>query len=1118
MLRGSFGQGKRSEKKMSYHFEVLGDERFQQLAQALIVASFPHAQCLPVGQPDGGRDAMMYRKSAKGTTELVIFQVKFSRNPKSKTDRDAIVDVIKSEVDKVQKLKKRGATAYYLITNISGTAHLDAGSIDQVNKQLSEALDIPSYCWWSDDLEARINNHSDIKWSFPDILKGTDILQMLLEGGLPSMAQPRRLALKSYIATQHLSDQEVKFKQVELQNKLLDLFVDLPIGMSGNKSRRHIDFATLRYNASRHSEVVVRRPPFEDELNDSIRYHSPHDAASFLLGKSNFPRIVLEGAPGQGKSTITQYLCQVNRLKLLSREADLSQITSEHRNAPVKIPFRIDLRDYASWLNGKNPFSADASTGQIKSFSLEVFIATQVAHLSGGNPFDASDLVSISQEGHAIIVLDGFDEVADIPTRERMVKEISEGAARIQAHDRYAQIIVTSRPAAFTNSPGFNRDEWVHLEIQSMSPPQIDLYSKKWMTARRLLAKEKTEFSKLLNEKLDQPHMRDLSRNPMQLTILLALIHTRGLSLPDKRTALYDNYMELFFNRESEKSRVVREYRDLLIDIHRFLAWTLHVSAEGGKGNGSISDVNLRKLLKIYLEDEGHNGSLVDDLFTGMVERVVALVSRVQGTFEFEVQPLREYFAAKHLYETAPHSPPGAERLGTKPERFEALAQNFYWLNVLRFYCGCYSRGELSSLVDGLYTLARSEGYEDIDHSRTLSIMLLGDWVFTQQPLSVRRVVEDIFIQPGFKRFVAIGMTAPNNHMQIPERCGREEFVTYLYKILDGGTPRDFKRQIYHLIRSNTTLEFRSVQWERSEDRYRQDVREWLEEGRVLGILQRLPALKCIELIDRYDEVALIEVYKSRRLDVIASDETYTDRLISAAWKPGLSPAIAFDRTEAASELDIIFSIFSNHFYRFVWGANGHYQFSVAIQTNTPYGQVVSAKKRIPAHETHGSSVKEVLRLFDAHAEADVSHWMSNIEPWSAICDVAIEKLGPHWGIVKLSVLASGIKSLDDRGSWSEDGWKPSAGLCKRMRYARLRSGNAAWWQQQIEENEGDFERLLICSMIMTWCTPKVILALRCGITQILLSMSSNYWEAFTGVVGATLYATDTGGKKLSLD
>nr|WP_137831056.1 hypothetical protein [Methylobacterium sp. L1A1] len=167
---------------------------------------------------------------------------------------------------------------------------------------------------------------------------------------------------------------------------------------------------------------------------------------------------------------------------------------------------------------------------------------------------------------------------------------------------------------------------------------------------------------------------------------------------------------------------------------------------------------------------------------------------------------------------------------------------------------------------------------------------------------------------------------------------------------------------------------------------------------------------------------------------------------------------------------------------------------------------------------SYGNGVKEIINLFDTLAEADVNYWVSNIEPWNAICDAAIDKLGPHWGIIRLSVLASGIKSLSDRGSWSELGWKPSAGLCMRMRYARLRSGNTAWWQHQIVGNQGSVEKLLICSMMMTWCTPKVLLALRSEITEILLSMTPEYWDAFTGVVGGTLYATDAGGKRISLD
>src|SRR5690606_7455278 len=112
-------------------------------------------------------------------------------------------------------------------------------------------------------------------------------------------------------------------------------------------------------------------------------------------------------------------------------------------------------------------------------------------------------------------------------------------------------------------------------------------------------------------------------------------------------------------------------------------------------GAGNVSEAKLKESVRGFLENHDHPVELADNLFTGMVERVVALVSRIQGTFEFEVQPLREYFAARYLYDTAPYAPPGKpKRRGTLPDRFEALAKNFYWLNVTRFYAGCYSSGE----------------------------------------------------------------------------------------------------------------------------------------------------------------------------------------------------------------------------------------------------------------------------------------------------------------------------------------------------------------------------------------------------------------------------------------
>src|SRR6266581_270232 len=94
-------------------------------------------------------------------------------------------------------------------------------------------------------------------------------------------------------------------------------------------------------------------------------------AADFFLdelAQQRMGRAVLEGAPGQGKSTIAQYLCQVYRIRLLSKRGDLNLLPERHRTGSVRIPFKIDLRDFAMWLAKKDPFSAATSQESPKNW------------------------------------------------------------------------------------------------------------------------------------------------------------------------------------------------------------------------------------------------------------------------------------------------------------------------------------------------------------------------------------------------------------------------------------------------------------------------------------------------------------------------------------------------------------------------------------------------------------------------------------------------------------------------------------------------------------------------------------------------------------------------------
>jgi hypothetical protein len=222
----------RMEESSVYHYTTLGPERFQEFCQALIASSFPNAQCLPVGQPDGGRDAFVIRhalarhKKANDNRELVVFQVKYSRSSANdREEREVLKSIIKTEKSKIDSLKKNGLFRYYLITNIAGTAHPKVGSIDQINDYLTNALDVESYCWWRDDLDRRLDANSSIKWSYPEVLKATDLLEALVSGMLGEDEERRRAAIRAYMTAQYEDDEELKFKQVELRSTMTSLLL-----------------------------------------------------------------------------------------------------------------------------------------------------------------------------------------------------------------------------------------------------------------------------------------------------------------------------------------------------------------------------------------------------------------------------------------------------------------------------------------------------------------------------------------------------------------------------------------------------------------------------------------------------------------------------------------------------------------------------------------------------------------------------------------------------------------------------------------------------------------------------------------------------------------------------
>ena len=1050
---------------MDYLYENLGDERFQEFCNVIIEKEFPNVQAFPVGQPDGGRDALAFIMEYS-KKEFLIFQVKFVRNPKSIHEPHKwLMEILKDEIPKIECLIPKGAKGFYLLTNVSGTAHLNNGSIDRVNTIFEENISIPAQCWWRDDISRKFESDPLLKWSFPQILNGQDILNSLIFQNINENNDKRKAVINAYLSDQYKIDNEVKFKQIDLQNKLIDLYADVPlrikeINRKDKKLKRLLD-----------SINISNRRIFEEDLF----FHGREEnigAANFLLNpdiQNGIERILLEGGPGQGKSTISQYICQVHRARFLNKTDNLKLLPEDFCGCPIRIPFKIDLRHIALWVEKKNPYSgilSDETFIRIWLNKLESFIVGNIIYHSSINDFDLSDFVGIIQNSSLLFIFDGFDEIADMKIRQDVIKFIDDGIDRIKTNSKSIQVLITSRPAAFSNSIGFPVDTYPHFELTDITTSCTKEYIEKWIKANKLDSKEGNEIKRLVEEKLSIPHLRELAKSPMQLAIFISLLRTRGESLPNKRTTLYDSYIDLFFNREAEKSQVVRNNRDLIIDIHKYLAWVLHSEAELYNNNGCITLDHLIEKLKNYLVKEEHETDIAEELFQAVKERVCALVSRVQGTFEFEVQPLREYFCAKYLYETAPYSPTGKEKKGTKPERFNTIARNIYWNNVVRFYAGCFDKGELPMLVDELKDLQNDNLLKYTNYPKLLTSQLLSDWVFSQYPKFLKDVVKIIINGINIGNIINQGghFYGSDEPILLPDECGRAEIIKECFEQLKHFPHNDYAVELIGLITNNQsekTLEL----WMNELSRISSEkILHWLEYAYRMEIIYKISKEILLNIVSQENNLSLQEqelqiIINSNRFDVINQDiklkqialegilsgiiyviprrKKYDSTLqyLSLLLQPHIIKSIIYE-TEGKNES--FFDYISNRF--------GFYNFHNKYSEDDLNIETFSDDNIDKLINKLYTDIADLL-------QSDLFEWKNNIDKW----DLLIEKLrvifGDKWAFKILSSIIVGLKDKNPLEKKYYSLSDTSLSLCDRAKYARLNSGNLSYWEREFNHS-----------------------------------------------------------------
>lgn len=397
-------------------------------------------------------------------------------------------------------------------------------------------------------------------------------------------------------------------------------------------------------------------------------------------------RVVLLGGPGQGKTTLGQFACQLYRAALLEDyDKPLLQETRDAlqtlrtqcgsevaRPRARRYPVWIDLKELAKWLAGKPDDPPP---------SLLTFLAGRL-----GPTVRLSDIEAWLALYPWLVVFDGLDEVPPSSGRDRMLKCVQTFVTEANTLDSDLLVLCTTRPQGYSRE--FDERYYKHLWLAPLSPSRGLAYGEKVLDSRHgKSGDDRRVFGERLRQAATNETTARVMRSPLQVTIMTALVERVGKP-PEQRWKLFREYYGVIYERERERgtawSNVLAKYDAEVDAIHRRVAWRLQVRSETAKNSDArLSSAEFQSEVRTELEHEGHADQGLNDLVSllgnAATERLVFLVALGSEEVGFEIRSLQEFMAADHLFKFGDET--AARHLGR-------IAPIAYWRNVFLFAAG----------------------------------------------------------------------------------------------------------------------------------------------------------------------------------------------------------------------------------------------------------------------------------------------------------------------------------------------------------------------------------------------------------------------------------------------
>jgi hypothetical protein len=701
---------------MRYNLNSIDSEQFEHLAQALLEKRIGPGTIMFGPGRDGAREATFsgsapYPSVTEQWSGEWIFQVKYhdilTTGPRQA--RAQVLADLHSELAKITVKYKIPCDNYILITNVPLSGVHSSGTRDRVATEVAPQFKSIDHImvWDATDIYRQLENNRDVASAYAHLITPGDIIAQLLENQKADQTN-RTQTLQLFLSESFKRDQYAQLEQAgEVSEERLPLrqtFIDL------NCSRPTTN--EIREVARNDKDVQARLADISEYNEDAEESQGGISVIQFLLDEM-FARVVIIGGPGEGKSTLGQYLAQIHRA------AVLPQVISDREFGPLvaRIPFRVVLKDYAQAIVKAASGSQELEENPL---GLDTHIAHSVARLSGRS-FTTEDLHLVLQNNPSLLILDGLDEVSDQHVRRAMLERIEAYQFRCNHLGADVQIVGTSRPYSYYGE--FSASEYLHLRLIRLEKRQVTSYVERWIAAKILDEGKASRLRDIVNDCLNDHQLSLLMTTPLQVTIMILIILGGGTP-PRQKEALFDEYLEIIYKREKSKTKsTLLTEKLLLFDLHALIGYILHrraISAENVAS--SLSQAEYESLFKAYLRykdpysPDHELNSKVDDLIHEAGDRLVLVVELSTGNYGFELRSIQEFFAAAHLSDTSS----GTEQ---RVARFTSIARHPHWRNVCLLLGGRIGRtnpGEAANVI---------EICRDIDREQPFTLLCPGRWL-----------------------------------------------------------------------------------------------------------------------------------------------------------------------------------------------------------------------------------------------------------------------------------------------------------------------------------------------------------------------------------------------------